>query len=223
MRDPHQGSGPQAGTVFLDLGEANEDGPGGRVVHRASLLRELLAPIPTSRLHASKALSAITTTNAGDVKVTFRDGQEQTFHAIIGADGIFGAVRRYVLQETAEAEGASPAGFWDCRNVVPLEKAKDALGAQYFEENRQYGWVGHGAFVMHDVLDNGTNVQCVISAVETDPPKDRKRPLTREYLEKVLQPWLDGPVGKGMIDVSVSQYYALTPIMHTVATILEKS
>lgn len=199
-----QGSGPQAGTVFLDLGDAKEDGPGGRVVHRASLLRELLAPIPASRLHASKALSEITKTDAGDVKVTFRDGQEQKFHAVIGADGIFGAVRPYVLQETTEAEGASPAGFWDCRNVFSIEKAREALGAKYFEENRQYGWVGHGAFLMHDVLDNGTNVQCVVSAVEKDLPKDRKRPLTRQYLEEFLQPWLDGPVGKGMIDVSVS-------------------
>lgn len=171
------------------------------MVHRASLLRELLAPIPAYRLHASKALTNITSLESGDVKVTFEDGESETFHAVVGADGIFGAVRRHVLQEAADDEGASPAGFWDCRNVVSFEKAREVLGAQYFEEDRQYGWVGNGAFVMHDVLENRTKVQCVISAVEHDPPKDRKRPLTREFLEATLHDWLHGPVGKGMIDV----------------------
>lgn len=170
-------------------------------MHRASLLRELLAPLPADRLHASKALSEITATAAGDVKVSFRDGQDETFHAVIGADGIFGAVRRHVLQENADREGPSPAGFWDCRNVVPFEKARDTLGAQYFKQDRQYGWVGNGAFIMHDVLENRTKVQCVISAVEHDPPKDRKRSLTREFLENTMSGWLDGPIGKGMIDV----------------------
>lgn len=203
----HQGSGAHAGAVILDLGGAPEDSKpkdGTRVVHRASLLRELLAPLPADRLHASKALSDITATAAGDVKVTFPDGQDETFHAVVGADGIFSSVRRYVLQETADNDGPSPAGFWDCRNVVPFEKARDTLGAQYLEKDRQYGWAGNGAFIMHDVLENRTKVQCVVSAVENDPPKDRKRPLTREFLEETLHDWLDGPIGKGMIDVRYS-------------------
>lgn len=184
----------------MDLG-GDDPEDAGRVIHRASLLRELLAPLPTSRLHASKALSEITPIAENRIKVTFRDGQEETFHAVIGADGIFGVVRRYVLQETAGTEGPSPAGFWDCRNLVPFEKAREILGAQYFEQDRQYGWAGNGAFIMHDVLENRTKVQCVVSAVEKDHPEDRKRPLTREFLEETLHDWLDGPVGKGMIEV----------------------
>lgn len=179
---------------------------GTKVVHRASLLRELLAPLPTERLHASKALTAISATDAGDVQVTFRDGGEETFQAVIGADGIFGAVRQHVLQDTVDADAPSAAGFWDCRNVVPFEKARKTLGAEFFEVDRQYGWAGNGAFIMHDVLDNGANVQCVISAIENDAPKDRKRPLTREFLEQTLREWLSGPIGKGMIDVSQALY-----------------
>lgn len=200
-----QGSGPRAGTVMMDLG-GGDPKDAGRVLHRASLLRELLAPIPTNRLHASKTLSKITPTAQGNVKVTFRDGQEETFDAVIGADGIFGEVRRHVLQEAADAEGPSPAGFWDCRNLIPFDKARDILGAEYFEQDRQYGWAGSGAFIMHDVLENRTKVQCVISAIEKDHPKDRKRPLTREFLEGTLRDWLDGPVGKGMIEVRWSPY-----------------
>lgn len=187
---------------MMDLG-GGDPKDAGRVVHRASLLRELLAPLPTSRLHANKALSEISQVAGaeGGVKVTFRDGQDETFDAVIGADGIFGAVRRHVLQEAADAEGASPAGFWDCRNLVPFEKARETLGAEFFEQDRQYGWAGNGAFIMHDVLENRTKVQCVISVVEKDHPKDRKRALTREFLEETLSDWLDGPVGKGMIEV----------------------
>lgn len=188
---------------MMDLGD-NDSADAGRVVHRASLLRELLAPLPTNRLYASKTLTGITPAADGGVKVTFRDGQEETFDAVIGADGIFGTVRRHVLQEAADAEGPSPAGFWDCRNLVPFDKARDTLGAEYFEQDRQYGWGGNGAFIMHDVLDNRTKVQCVISAVEKDHPKDRKRPLTREFLEETLRDWLDGPIGKGMIEVRCS-------------------
>lgn len=186
----------------MDL--ANNPETGTKVLHRASLLRELLAPLPTDRLHASKTLSEITKTEAGDVKVTFSDGEHETFQAVIGADGIFGSVRRYVLQDAADEDAPSPAGFWDCRNVVPYEKAKETLGAEFFEQDRQYGWAGNGAFIMHDVLENRTKVQCVISAIEKDPPKDRKRPLDREFLENTMRDWLDGPIGKGMIDVSLS-------------------
>ncbi|POS77599.1 hypothetical protein DHEL01_v204016 [Diaporthe helianthi] len=199
------GSGTHAGTVMMDLGGSDPESA-GRVVHRAALLRELLAPLPPSRLHASKALSKITATAGEDsANVTFSDGQEDSFHAVIGADGIFGAVRRHVLGEKADAEGPSAAGFWDCRNLVPFEKAKDVLGAKYFEQDRQYGWAGNGAFIMHDVLDNGTKVQCVISAVEKDSPKDRKRALTREFLEDTLHDWLEGPIGKGMIELILDQ------------------
>lgn len=194
---------------MMDLGGSNPE-KAGRVVHRASLLRELLAPLPTSRLHASKSLSGIHPAAEDCVKVTFSDGEEETFHAVIGADGIFGAVRRHVLKETADAEGPSPAGFWDCRNLVPFEKAREVLGAKYFEQDWQYGWAGNGAFIMHDVLENRTKVQCVISAVEKDSPKDRKRALTRDFLEETLHDWLEGPVGKGMIEVRPTHYPAST-------------
>ena len=89
---------------MMDLGGSNPEKV-GRVVHRASLLRELLAPLPPDRLHASKALSEITPTAEDCIKVTFSDGQEETFHAVIGADGIFGAVRRHVLKRESRCRG----------------------------------------------------------------------------------------------------------------------
>ncbi|KAI1867679.1 uncharacterized protein JN550_006820 [Neoarthrinium moseri] len=77
----------------------------------------------------------------------FEDETTQEFDAVIGADGMFSTGRSYVLQESGDKHVASPASFWDCRTLVPLEKAKAVLGAELFEVDRQCGCVGDGAFV----------------------------------------------------------------------------
>jgi salicylate hydroxylase len=139
--------------------------------------------------------------DTNDVEIIFEDGTTARFDGVIGADGIFSSVRSYVLQNEADKYAATPAGFWDCRNLVPIAKAKAVLGEDLFAVDRQYGWVGDGAFLMHDVLENRTVVQCVISGVEQSPTKERKRPLNRQILTQTLVNWLDGPIAKGMIEV----------------------
>ncbi|CAG9983352.1 unnamed protein product [Clonostachys byssicola] len=198
------GSGPHAGTVVVDFGDAEKFGAPELIVHRASLLRELLAPLPESILHPNKKMISIVKTDAG-VKVYFADGTDYEFDAVIGADGVFGTVRDHVLADEAKQYSASPAGFWDCRVLVPFEKAKAVLGEDLFKLDRQYGWAGDGAFLLHDVLENGTVVHCVISAVEHESPPDRKHKLTREFLNKTLANWLDGPIASGIIDLVLEQ------------------
>lgn len=170
-------------------------------MNRASLLRELLAPLPDDILHANKELDTINEKN-GQIELNFKDGSSYFFDGVVGADGIFGVVRNQVLQDSAAECAASPAGFWDCRNLVSMEKAKEHLGAEYFKVPRQYGWCGDGGFIMHDILENGTMVQCVMSGVEENPSQERKQPLTRDFLTSTFGSWLDGPIAKGMIEVS---------------------
>lgn len=199
-----QGSGPHAGTIVFDLIADPERL--GLTVHRASLLRELLALLPEECLHAGKTVDTITSVSSGCIEVVFQDGESTLFDAVIGADGIFGSMRKYVLQDFPDACDPSPAGFWDCRNVVPFGKAKAALGEQYFEKDRQYGWSGDGAFVIHDALEDRTMVQCAVSAIDRDPCQDRKRPLTRKFLEETFSSWMDGSIGKAIIDVSLKTF-----------------
>ena len=138
-----------------------------------------------------------------EVQVSFADGEKARFDAVIGADGIFGVTRKHVHGESAKEHAAAAAGFWDCRYLVPLERAKRALGEDLYQVFRQYGWCGDGAFIMHDVLDDGKTAQLVIAGVEDKPTAQRSRPLTREMLENVLGGWMDGPIARNMIEVSL--------------------
>jgi salicylate hydroxylase len=177
----------------------------GVILHRSSLLRELLAPIPQEALHVNKKLADIRLVDNG-VEVTFDDGSRGQFDAVIGADGIFSTVRDFVLQDVAEGNTAAPAGFWGCRNLVPLDKAISVLGKEYFDLDRQYAWVGPGSMLMHDVLENRTMVQCVITSIETEPDRfsrdKRDFPLTKEFLANMLKDWDNSPVAMGIIEVS---------------------
>ena len=196
-----KGSGTEAGTTVFDLADTVQ----GRIVHRAALLRELLAPLPPEILSTSKKLVDVVPVDAvagGGIELHFQDGSIERADLLIGADGIFGFVRKYVLGANDAATEPIYAGWWDCRNLVPMEKAREKLGGRYFVENRQYGWVGDGGFIMHDVLDNGKTVQCVAACREDETSNERKIELDRDKLEKSFATWLDGPIAKGMIDVS---------------------
>ena len=129
-----KGSGPNAKSLVTDIAGTDP----GVVVHRAALLRELLVPLPSECLHPSKKLSAIHKADDGHLILSFEDGTIAHADALNGADGIFGFVQQYVLGDDPSS-GPTPAGWWDSRNLVPIEKAKQKIGTEFFEHPRQYG------------------------------------------------------------------------------------
>ena len=155
-------------------------------------------------MYTSKKLIKVDDADDKGVLLHFKDGTTELVDALIGADGVHGYVRKHILGADHPATEPVFAGWWDCRNLVPYEKAREKLGEKYFEEDRQYGWLGEGGFIMHDVLEHGKLVQCV-GAILTDEPWDStewKRSLDQKKLEESFAPWLDGPIAKGMIEVS---------------------
>lgn len=184
--------------------------PGHISVHRASLLRELLAPLPKAVLHANKQLTSIKEFDNSKIEVKFQDGVIEYFDAVIGADGVYSTIRRYVLQDATDQHQPTPAGFWDCRVLTPIEKAKAVLDSNYLEERKVYTWLGDGASILHGIIENGTLLESIISGAEKDPAKDRKRPLQREYLNSALSRWLDGPIATGIINVSLPVFQRCT-------------
>ena len=122
------------------------------------------------------------------VEINFEDGTVDRFDGVIGADGVFGVVQQFVLRDRDQATvGPSPNGFWDARKLVPYQKAD------------------HGAYLLHDVLEDRTLVQCIMSGPDDEIPAHHRTVLTRERLmTRELEGWLEGPIARKMIDVSAS-------------------
>ena len=116
----------------------------------------------------------------GGIELRFQDGSVEHADALIVADGIFGFVQKYVLGANDAAMEPVYAGWWNCRNLVPIEKAKEKLAKGYLVGNRQYGWVGDGGFIMHDVLNNGEMVQCLGSGREGGASNEKKMEPDRD-------------------------------------------
>jgi salicylate hydroxylase len=173
----------------------------GKVVHRPALLHELLEPIPKDRLHAGKKLATIKE-HEKRLLLKFEDGSEVQADALIGADGIFGSVRAHVLGADHEAVTPVAAGWAGAMNMVPYAKAESKLGSEILNENRQFGWVSDGGIFIHDSIMGGKMVQCIDTSVNRDASGARRIPIDRKYMEKAFASCLDGPVAKGMIDVS---------------------
>ncbi|KAH7329664.1 salicylate hydroxylase [Stachybotrys elegans] len=191
------GSGPNTGAIVSDISEDS-----GLAMNRAPLLKTLLESLPPKMLHANKKLSTVKQEDSG-VVITFEDGSMESFDAVVGADGLFSTVRQAIVGVGFEA---TPAGWWDCRNLLPLDQVKARIGEESFEVDREFCWVGDEAFMMHAVVENGTKVQCIIAAMENDPPKTRKRSITRETLENALRKgWLGNPVATGMVELMLDQ------------------
>ncbi|KAK7955145.1 salicylate hydroxylase [Apiospora saccharicola] len=189
------GSGPEAGALVSDLGVS-----AGLTMNRASLLQTLLSLLPQDILHAQKRVKSVQQMEGG-VTVAFEDGTDAQFDALIGADGIFSAVRNHVMGKEAEKHAASPAGWWDTRHLVPFEKARAALGDESFKVDRQFAWLGEGAAMLHGIVENRTMVQCIIAVIDKNFSADRKRPVTRQVLEDALpKSWYQGSVAKGMVE-----------------------
>lgn len=127
------------------------------IVHRAAFLKELLANVPTDRMHTSKKLESVDYDHdertCGPVMIHFSDGTTHECDVLVGADGIHGAIRSIIL-------GSDPAayprntGWWAIMALKPYTMAQAVLGKSLvdIEDARQYGWTGDGAWMMHDVL-----------------------------------------------------------------------
>lgn len=177
----------------------------------------------SATLHTNMKLVSITTTaKDSQVDLTFEDGQVERFDAVIGADGYRSVVRGFVLGDKAADEAPSATGIWDCRNLVPIETARE-LFFKPVRQNMQstdsqdggleqldsvvindsfnsWAWSGNRGFLLMGPCANRTQVHFILASIEKEPWKDRKRLLTREEVEQYMEGWMDGPVIGPMLD-----------------------
>ena len=70
-------------------------------------------------------VAAIDAVIEGGIVLPFQGASISGVDALIGADGIFGCVRKYVLGADDPATEPVYAGWWDCRNLQPVEKGRE--------------------------------------------------------------------------------------------------
>lgn len=188
-----QGGG--AGTVADEVDEAVQGKRVSSIVHRVNFLDALLADIPRDRMHASKKLQKID--QDGSITLTFVDGSTFECDVLIGADGIHSTVRKLVLGEDDPAASPQNSGAWMVMTLQPFDKAQASLGKDLvnLDDAREYGWAGHTAFLMHNILNDGELVQFVVASNNTKSQSglgslnDWKRTVSFEEIKKLVQGW----------------------------------
>lgn len=196
--------GPDAGKE-IDRIDAT-DQPITNIVHRADFLRELLADVPSSRMHASKKLVKVEESSQGPVTLVFEDGSTHECDILVGADGIHSFVREFLLGEDDPASKPVPAGWWFVQSLKPYEKGLAALGKDYvpLEYPLEFDFAGEGAFWMHNVLSKGNLVQTIISVKcdDEEAKHDWKKTVTSEEIKKIYKNW-PSPIPKAVDEVSL--------------------
>ncbi|KAI0966772.1 salicylate hydroxylase [Xylaria arbuscula] len=194
----HQGS-----MIDEEDGESN----GKRVttiVHRAAFLRELLADVPSNRMHNSKKLERIEKkdSQAGPITLYFTDGSTHECDILVGADGIHSSVRKMIDPDAVPRN----TGWWAVMVLKPFAEAEASLSKGPRDiDSREYMWVGDGAFALHNVLNNGQLVQLIIASKdEAAESSDRwHREVSADVLRKISENWpehLKGTVEKLICD-----------------------
>ncbi|KAI0113605.1 FAD/NAD(P)-binding domain-containing protein [Nemania sp. FL0031] len=184
--------GEQKGSMIdEDDGEAH----GKRVtsiVHRAALLEQLLADVPSDRMHHSKKLDRIEKKGgqAGPITLYFTDGSTHECDILVGADGIHSTVRK-IIDPNA---GPQNTGWWAVMVLKPFAEAEVTLREGPRDINaREYMWVGDGAFALHNVLDNGERLQLIIASKNqaAESSDSWQQEVGADALRKICESWPD--------------------------------
>ncbi|KAL9001642.1 MAG: hypothetical protein Q9188_005395 [Gyalolechia gomerana] len=101
---------------------------GMQSLHRAHFLDELVKAVPAHRTHFHKRLEKLEEVTEG-VILHFRDGQSTIADVVIGADGIHGHTREYLIG--SEAAKARFSGSIVHRGLAPMESAVELLGEEH--------------------------------------------------------------------------------------------
>ncbi|KAF2011831.1 salicylate hydroxylase [Aaosphaeria arxii CBS 175.79] len=176
------------------VGEIDEKTAGKRltsIVHRAALLRELLSDAPQDHLHASKKLEFVNRRHDGSLELQFTDGTSHDCDILIGADGIHSTVRNIILDGICAAAPRS-TGVWLIMALMPYAEAQASIGRERIdlEEACEYSWLGHGTYILHNLLSEGQLVQFVIASKDEEGEHDQwRRAVSCDEIKSLYHNW----------------------------------
>lgn len=132
-------------------------------VHRAKFLDALVALVPPKRAHFGKRLENLQdrTSEGENLVLHFKDGTTAEVDAVIGADGVHSHTRDYVLKDKSNKDKCQPeySGAVAYRNLVPMEKVIQAVGAEITQYNSLF--ILDGAMILTYPVDHYARLNVV--------------------------------------------------------------
>jgi salicylate hydroxylase len=131
----------------------DEDKTGLSSVHRAHFMDELAALIPKNVAHFGKRLMGLEQVESGKIQLTFEDETTAQADAVVGCDGVRSRVRQILLDKKSPLEDLMFSGKYAYRGLIPMNKAKEALG-DYLAGNSQM-YLGPEGHILTYPIDHG--------------------------------------------------------------------
>ena len=190
-------------TLIADVRTNDEEKAGLSSVHRAHMLDALAYLIPKELAHFGKRLCNIEAgrENTERIRLEFDDGTIVEVDAVVGCDGVKSKVRQLLLGESSPLEDASFSGKYAYRGLVPMEKARENLGANLAENSQMY--LGPKGNVLTYPIDHGKTLNAIAFKTKEDGKwRDDQWVLTnkKEDMERDFQDW--GQPTKEIVKVS---------------------
>ncbi|KAI1350553.1 hypothetical protein F5Y01DRAFT_146126 [Xylaria sp. FL0043] len=181
-----------------------------KMVDPQKLLDELLRGIPPRMIHANSPISSITEVSpGGGVLLNFVGGTQKKYDVVVGADGVHGITREFVLGSDDPALRPQHTGVWRVPIKVPYGRALDAMGPEFLDPNRpcQTSWIGDGNFLQLDFIGVDKDVHITAYGVNGAPPTPETWAilLTPEEFGAVFAN-IPLPVCRGMVNLIKSLY-----------------
>ena len=205
------GGGPDAGTFLFDL-DLKETGTHN--VHRTPFLSQLYKGMDETRMHVNKKMVRIEE-KGEEVVLHFQDGTTHVCDILLGADGIRSDTRKYVLGENDPAAEPSFAGWYAVWTCAPIEEAVKHLGSDLvnIEDTVQYMWFGPDSLVLHNILSNTKQAQCVLcERVPEDKAAEWKKTVSKDHLRKLLSTH-DSRFHQGIVEMATRETGDETPML----------
>lgn len=140
---------------------------GQNAVHRAHFLDELVKLLPADIARFGKGLVSVAEVGE-EAEMRFEDGSTARADVVIGCDGIKSRVRRSMFGDDAPCAYPSYTHKYAYRGLIPIEKAKAALGDD----------LGSNAFMHVGSRDNGADLSSGRTGISSRSPSRTARRST---------------------------------------------
>ncbi|KAF3015856.1 hypothetical protein E8E14_007315 [Neopestalotiopsis sp. 37M] len=158
---------------------------GKRAVGRQALLSEVLSGIPPRMVHLNTRVTSISESSSPGhgLALSFADGSQKKYDLVIGADGVRGITRNYILGPDDPAQIPTPSGLWTLPIKVAADRARQVIEPEVLDPRnpRQITWVGDGTMMQHGLISNGRELVQSIYTISIAAICQMQYPPTATY------------------------------------------